>query len=336
MVRRTRIAALLTLAMINVFTLGRPRRGPHAAAPARGPEVADRRRGPVRGAGTVLAPATAVGALPTASGLRSALAGPAVRRCARPPGVGRGRRPGHRAGAAVRRRQPARRRPPRPPSWSPRSPRWPCSAPNARFTTRVVNGATPDRIILVGGGDPTLAVNQFPAQDYPRPATLASLAAATAQALKLAGRTTVSVGYDTSLYTGPLLAPGWPADYVTTGNVTPIVSLEVDQGRLTPAGIPKTPTTPTTSARAAPTRRPGGRVVRRPAGRRRHPRHRSTRGPDRPGARRGHRQRVLAAAVGHRGSDARGEQQRDRREPRAPGRPRRPASPPRSAGRPRR
>ncbi len=103
----------------------------------------------------------------------------------------------------------------------------------------MVHGATPDRIVVVGGGDPTLAVNQFPAQDYPRPATLASLAAETARVLKAEGRTTVSVGYDTSLYTGPALAPGWPANYITTGNVTPIVSLEVDQGRLTLAGTPE-------------------------------------------------------------------------------------------------
>ena len=103
----------------------------------------------------------------------------------------------------------------------------------------MVHGATPDRVIVVGGGDPTLAVNQFPAQDYPQPATLASLAAQTARALKSQGRTTVSVGYDTSLYTGPTMAPGWPASYISTGNVTPIVALEVDQGRLTPAGAPE-------------------------------------------------------------------------------------------------
>jgi serine-type D-Ala-D-Ala carboxypeptidase/endopeptidase (penicillin-binding protein 4) len=111
--------------------------------------------------------------------------------------------------------------------------------PGAAFTTRVVQGATPDRVVLVGGGDPTLAVKKFPAQDYPKPATLASLAVATARALKAAGRTAVSVGYDSSLYTGPGLAPGWPANYVSTGNVTPIVSLQVDQGRLTPAGAPE-------------------------------------------------------------------------------------------------
>jgi len=111
--------------------------------------------------------------------------------------------------------------------------------PGAAFTTRVVQGATPDRVVLVGGGDPTLAVRKFPAQDYPKPATLASLAVATARALKAAGRIAVSIGYDSSLYTGPGLAPGWPANYVSTGNVTPIVSLEADQGRLTAAGAPE-------------------------------------------------------------------------------------------------
>jgi D-alanyl-D-alanine carboxypeptidase/D-alanyl-D-alanine-endopeptidase (penicillin-binding protein 4) len=110
---------------------------------------------------------------------------------------------------------------------------------NARFTTKVVRGATPDSIILVGGGDPTLAVKPFPAQDYPRPATLASLAKATARTLKAQGHRTVVLGYDTSLYTGPGLAPGWPADYVTAGDVIPIVPLAVDQGRLTAAGQPE-------------------------------------------------------------------------------------------------
>jgi D-alanyl-D-alanine carboxypeptidase/D-alanyl-D-alanine-endopeptidase (penicillin-binding protein 4) len=110
---------------------------------------------------------------------------------------------------------------------------------DARFTTRVVRGAAPDRIILVGGGDPTLAVNPFPAQDYPQPATLAGLAASTARALIAQGHRTVVLGYDTSLYTGPQMAPGWPPAYISAGDVTPIVSLEVDQGRLTAAGQPE-------------------------------------------------------------------------------------------------
>jgi D-alanyl-D-alanine carboxypeptidase/D-alanyl-D-alanine-endopeptidase (penicillin-binding protein 4) len=100
----------------------------------------------------------------------------------------------------------------------------------------VVNGATPDSVVLVGGGDPVLAVKPYPAQDYPQPATLASLAAATAEKLKAQGRRTVSVGYDASLYTGPDLAPGWTQAYVSTGNVTPISALEVNQGRLNTDG----------------------------------------------------------------------------------------------------
>jgi serine-type D-Ala-D-Ala carboxypeptidase/endopeptidase (penicillin-binding protein 4) len=111
--------------------------------------------------------------------------------------------------------------------------------PGARFTTRVVAGASPGAIVLVGGGDPTLAARAAPRSDYPHPASLASLAAATAHSLRARGERTVRLGYDTSLFTGPGLAPGWTTNYVTTGNVTPITSLEVDQGRLTPGGTPQ-------------------------------------------------------------------------------------------------
>src|SRR5271157_6033969 len=201
MVRRTWVAAVLTLAMINVFTLAAgiavARMLPPRLAALRVPTVA---AGRVRGAGTVLAPGTAGGSLPTASGLRSALAGPlsaaalgpAVSAVVADPATGR----------VLLSQDGARLLTP---------------ASTTKLVTSVaalaVHGATPDRIVVVGGGDPTLAVNQFPAQDYPQPATLASLAAATARELKAEGRTTVSVGYDTSLYTGPGLAPGWPENY---------------------------------------------------------------------------------------------------------------------------
>ena len=111
--------------------------------------------------------------------------------------------------------------------------------PAARFTTRVVSGASPGSIVLVGGGDPTLAAGPAPASDYPQPATLKTLAAATARALRAQGRHSVRMSYDASLFTGPPLAPGWPMAYITTGNVTAITSLEVDQGRLTPGGAPE-------------------------------------------------------------------------------------------------
>jgi D-alanyl-D-alanine carboxypeptidase/D-alanyl-D-alanine-endopeptidase (penicillin-binding protein 4) len=79
-------------------------------------------------------------------------------------------------------------------------------------------------------------VNQYPSSDYPRPATLAALAASTARALRAQGRDSVRLDYDASLYSGPDLAPGWTDGDVSTGNVTPIVALEADQGRLTPSG----------------------------------------------------------------------------------------------------
>jgi D-alanyl-D-alanine carboxypeptidase/D-alanyl-D-alanine-endopeptidase (penicillin-binding protein 4) len=105
---------------------------------------------------------------------------------------------------------------------------------DARFATTVrLQGGT---IVLVGGGDPTLAVNDYPSSDYPQPATLAALAAATARALKTQSHRSVALGYDTSLFGGPDMAPGWSDSDVSTGNVTPIVALEADQGRLTPAG----------------------------------------------------------------------------------------------------
>jgi D-alanyl-D-alanine carboxypeptidase/D-alanyl-D-alanine-endopeptidase (penicillin-binding protein 4) len=94
-------------------------------------------------------------------------------------------------------------------------------------------------VILAGGGDPTLAAGRAPAADYPQPATLASLARQTARSLRVHHQRAVRLGYDVSLYTGPLMAPGWTTSYVTTGNVTPITSLEVDQGRLTASGKPE-------------------------------------------------------------------------------------------------
>jgi len=239
MVRRTRRAALLTLAMINVFTLAAGivvvRMLPPRLAALRVPIVA---AGQVSGAGKVLATGTERGALPTAAGLRSALSrplsaaalGPRVSVLVADPATGQvllseqGGRPSTPASTTKIVTAAAALA---------------VLGPDYRFTTRVVHGATSDSVILVGGGDPTLAVNAFPAQDYPRPATLADLAAATARALKAQGRRSVSLGYDTSLFTGPGFAPGWPPSYVTTGNVTQIVSLEVDQGRLTPAGAPE-------------------------------------------------------------------------------------------------
>ena len=239
MVRRTRIAALLTLAMINVFTLTAglavARMLPSRLAALRVPRVAT---APVAGPHAVLGAGTQDGPLPTTNGLRQALAGPLSASALGPrvsalvadPVTGR---------VLLSEQGTQLMTPASTTKLATGLAALATLGPGARFTTRVVRGATPDSIILVGGGDPTLAVNQFPARDYPQPATLASLAASTARALRGQGRRTAVLGYDTSLYTGPQLAPGWPAAYISAGDVTPIVSLEVDQGRLTAAGQPE-------------------------------------------------------------------------------------------------
>lgn len=241
--RRTRITAVTTLAMLSLFTLAAgmavARMLPPRLAALRIPVAAAR---PMLRPGAVLAPAAAgaggsggsdPATLPTASGLGAMLAAtlPAGETGPRVGVEITDARTGHvlyeKNGGALA---------------TPASTTKVATAvaalavlgPDARFTTSVskVSGG----IVLVGGGDPTLAVNPYPSGDYPRPATLASLAAKTARALRAAGERSVRLGFDTSRYSGPGMAQGWTDGLVSKGDVTPIVSLEADQGRLTRAG----------------------------------------------------------------------------------------------------
>jgi D-alanyl-D-alanine carboxypeptidase/D-alanyl-D-alanine-endopeptidase (penicillin-binding protein 4) len=105
--------------------------------------------------------------------------------------------------------------------------------PDARLsTTTVRDGST---VYLVGGGDVTIVGTTTPAgvPSYPKPASLADLARQTAHALAGSGRVRLRV--DASAWSGPALASGWSASYVTEGDVTPPSALEVDEGRITPA-----------------------------------------------------------------------------------------------------
>ncbi|MDP9848197.1 D-alanyl-D-alanine carboxypeptidase/D-alanyl-D-alanine-endopeptidase [Streptosporangium lutulentum] len=108
--------------------------------------------------------------------------------------------------------------------------------PDARLSTRVVRGSSPGSIILVGGGDPTLAGPRSSGDPlyYPQPTSLSSLARLTAKALKAAGVTKVTVAYDDSLYTGPRTASTWKPNYVPEGSVAPVTALMVDEGRVSP------------------------------------------------------------------------------------------------------
>ena len=107
-----------------------------------------------------------------------------------------------------------------------------------RLRTRVRAGAAPGEVVLVGGGDPTLAAPATPA-GYPQPARLADLATRTRAAL---GATVVTrVVVDDSLYTGERLAPGWKPTYVTAGAVAPVTALMVDGGRVRRGRGPRVP-----------------------------------------------------------------------------------------------
>ncbi|TDW17462.1 D-alanyl-D-alanine carboxypeptidase/D-alanyl-D-alanine endopeptidase [Kribbella kalugense] len=112
------------------------------------------------------------------------------------------------------------------------------------FSTKVVS-AGKGSIVLVGGGDPLLAVKQ--AADYPARATLQTLAASTAKALKAQGLSRVTLGYDASLFTGPAVNTHWEANYIPEGIAAPTSALWVNEGRLSP-GMAKRATSPAQAA----------------------------------------------------------------------------------------
>lgn len=104
--------------------------------------------------------------------------------------------------------------------------------PDRTFTTRVVRGAGPREVVLVGGGDPLLASRPPTLSEaestYPARADVTTLALTAAEAL--GGRGRVRVGFDDSLFTGPTDNPAWRRDYVPDDIVSPITSLMVDSG----------------------------------------------------------------------------------------------------------
>ncbi|MER5865722.1 D-alanyl-D-alanine carboxypeptidase/D-alanyl-D-alanine-endopeptidase [Kitasatospora sp. NPDC002040] len=115
---------------------------------------------------------------------------------------------------------------------------------DTRLSTKVVKGAAPDEIVLVGGGDPTLStlpadqvrVGGLPVDADTAPATVADLAKRTAAALKAAGVASVKLGFDTSMYTGPLNHPQHDAMNIAT--VTPLM---VNEGRIDPKSTDEGP-----------------------------------------------------------------------------------------------
>lgn len=104
--------------------------------------------------------------------------------------------------------------------------------PDARFDTTVVAGAEPGEIVLVAGGDPTLTAAEEPA--VPGGGSLDELARQTAEALLADDVTSVRLGYDDSLFTGPVVDGDWRPSYIPSDVVAPVTALQVDGGRERP------------------------------------------------------------------------------------------------------
>ena len=124
--------------------------------------------------------------------------------------------------------------------------------PDAHLSTRVVQGSAPSQVVLVGDGDPTLsgpAAVGPRSPGYPAPASLVTLAQLTAAQLHARGLTTISLGYDASLFRGATLAPGWKPIYQSEGDVAPVSALEVDEGHPNP-GLAATAADPAAAAAA--------------------------------------------------------------------------------------
>lgn len=107
--------------------------------------------------------------------------------------------------------------------------------PAHRISTRAVAGAAPGEVVIVGGGDPTLAIdrNGF----YPGAARLDDLARQVKKALGGTAPTKVTV--DSSLYSGPVHEPGWDSDIPTGGYGGAVTALMTDGARKDPDAGPK-------------------------------------------------------------------------------------------------
>ncbi|MFG2125677.1 D-alanyl-D-alanine carboxypeptidase/D-alanyl-D-alanine-endopeptidase [Streptomyces sp. NPDC048710] len=101
--------------------------------------------------------------------------------------------------------------------------------PDHRLTTRAAVEPDTKELVLVGGGDPTLTAHPKAggeARSGGSWASLRTLAADTAAALKKRGIVKITLSYDTTLFSGPALHPIGVND-----NLAPVSALAADEGR---------------------------------------------------------------------------------------------------------
>ncbi|MFI5779988.1 D-alanyl-D-alanine carboxypeptidase/D-alanyl-D-alanine-endopeptidase [Nocardia sp. NPDC051570] len=102
--------------------------------------------------------------------------------------------------------------------------------PDRRVTTRVVAGANPNELVLVGGGDPTLTAQPDGKGYYPGGARLSDLEAQ----IRAASHGIDTILVDTSLFSGPPWPAGWDPNDIGGGSWAPIEPVMIDGGRLDP------------------------------------------------------------------------------------------------------
>jgi D-alanyl-D-alanine carboxypeptidase/D-alanyl-D-alanine-endopeptidase (penicillin-binding protein 4) len=113
--------------------------------------------------------------------------------------------------------------------------------PDHRIATRVVKGAEPGTVVLVGGGDPTLSRLGTGASVYPGAPRLSDLSAqvraAWAADPSTAGTPISRIVLDTSLFSGPTWHPSWARTELPLGYSSEMTALQVDADRANPAAI---------------------------------------------------------------------------------------------------
>lgn len=103
--------------------------------------------------------------------------------------------------------------------------------PAYRLVTRAVAGDEPGEVVLIGGGDPTLAVADK--AQFPGAARLDKLAEQVKESL--GGTAPTKVTIDTTLFSGPATAQGWDSTIIAPeGQVSAIQPLMTNGGRRQP------------------------------------------------------------------------------------------------------
>jgi D-alanyl-D-alanine carboxypeptidase/D-alanyl-D-alanine-endopeptidase (penicillin-binding protein 4) len=104
----------------------------------------------------------------------------------------------------------------------------------ATLTTKVVQGAAPDRVVLVAGGDTLLNPGAGDAKAVAGRAGLGDLVTATANALRSKGIGSATVSMDLSYASGPLLAPTWSPAFRPSGITGAVAAIGLSSQRAVP------------------------------------------------------------------------------------------------------